>query len=85
MAGIPYKGMLYVACLSEGDMIGLYAGPTTEPVSTAVLERDPGSDAQTPAGHMTIWTTAGRFDVPVNSRLWVAAFVQLKARGTYHG
>lgn len=61
--------------LVPGDIIATYAGPLQ--VGQATLERPVGRDEFTPLGEVTLWTTAGRFDVPDDARLDVLAWAPL--------
>jgi hypothetical protein len=72
--GIPFKAYATPNTLLAGDVIAMYAG-NDEPSHAATVEDIIWSPAN-PHGY-TLVTTEGRFDVPRDARLWVAAWAPL--------
>jgi hypothetical protein len=62
--------------LIPGDIIAMYADHDRN--GEATIERPATEDEFTPAGHLTLWTTCGRYDVPSNARLGVIAWAPLQ-------
>jgi len=57
--------------LLAGDVIAIYGSDGEIPPweGSATLEKPACRDQFTPGGHVTLWTTAGRFDVPDDAPL----------------
>ena len=67
-----------VEILREGDIVGIYSDDTRHPVVGATLEKI-NRDDFTPGGHVTLWTTMGRFDVPDDGTVDVLAWAPMPA------
>lgn len=67
-----------VEILREGDIVGIYGDDQRHPVVGATVEKI-NRDDFTPGGHVTLWTTMGRFDVPDDSTVDVLAWAPMPA------
>lgn len=61
--------------LIPGDIVAIYAGDRRD--GTATIERAVDVYEFTPDGHVTLWTTGGRYDVPADARLDVVAWAPM--------
>jgi hypothetical protein len=63
--------------LIPGDVVAIYAGGLDRYDHAATVERAVDAYEFTPDGHVTLWTTSGRYDVPADARLDVVAWAPL--------
>ena len=65
--------------LREGDIVATYDGGVSPGrIGAATIEKI-NRDDYTPGGHVTLWTTMGRFDVPDDSTVDVLAWAPMPA------
>jgi hypothetical protein len=72
---LPAKSRCTAHLLIPGDVVAIYAGDRYDHAAT--VERAVDVYAFTPPGHVTLWTTSGRYDVPSDARLDVMAWAPL--------
>jgi hypothetical protein len=64
-----------IEMLIPGDIVAMYVADRRD--GEATIEQLPTTDEFTPAGHLTLWSTYGRIDLPRDSQVDVLAWAPI--------